>query len=55
MTELAELVDLIEGDNELNVIVFDSANSAFFLAHYDVENDPAKTAALPTGPTGMHP
>ena len=24
------------------------------MAHYDVENDPAKTAALGVGPTGMH-
>ena len=53
--ELSELVDLIERDTELNVIVFDSANPDFFLAHYDTENDPAKTAALPAGPTGMHP
>ena len=53
VTELSELVDLIEHDAELNVIVFGSANPDFFLAHYDVENDPAKTAALPAGPTGM--
>jgi enoyl-CoA hydratase/carnithine racemase len=55
ITELAELVDLIEHDRELNVVVFDSANPDFFLAHYDTENDPGRTAALPAGPTGMHP
>ena len=55
MTELSELVELIERETELNVIVFDSANPDFFLAHYDVENDPGKTAALPAGPTGMPP
>ena len=55
ITELAELVDLIERDRELNVVVFDSANPDFFLAHYDTENDPGRTAALPAGPTGMHP
>lgn len=53
VAELSELVELIERGTELNVIVFDSANPEFFLAHYDVENDPMKTAALPTGPTGM--
>ena len=52
--ELAELVDLIEQDSDLNVVVFDSANPDFYLAHYDVEHDPSRTAALPAGPTGMH-
>jgi enoyl-CoA hydratase/carnithine racemase len=54
VAELAELVGLIEQDPDLNVIVFDSANPDFYLAHYDVEHDPGKTAALPIGPTGMH-
>ncbi|HEY2436571.1 MAG TPA: enoyl-CoA hydratase/isomerase family protein [Solirubrobacteraceae bacterium] len=54
VVELAELVGLIEQDPDLNVVVFDSANSDFFLAHYDVEHDPGKTAALGVGPTGMH-
>ena len=52
--ELAELVGLIEQDSDLNVVVFDSANPDFYLAHYDVEHDPARTAALPAGPTGMN-
>src|SRR5262245_8687084 len=51
--ELSQLVDLIEADAQLNVVTFHSANPEFFLAHYDVEGDPAKTAALPAGPTGM--
>jgi enoyl-CoA hydratase/carnithine racemase len=34
--------------------VFDSANPDFYLAHYDTEHDPARTAALGVGPTGMH-
>ena len=51
--ELSELVDLIERDTQLNVVVFDSANPDFFLAHYDLENDPKRTFALPPGPTGM--
>ena len=52
--ELAELVGLIEADPDLNVVVFDSANPDFFLAHYETEHDPARTAALPPGPVGMH-
>src|SRR5262245_64118722 len=55
VTELSELVDLIEGESELNVVVFESVNPDFFLAHYDTENDPQKTLGLPPGPTGMHP
>ena len=55
VAELAELVELIEQDRDLNAVVFDSANPDFFLAHYDTEGDPAKTVSLPPGPTGMHP
>ncbi len=54
VSELSELVGLIEQDTDLNVVVFDSANPDFYLAHYDTEHDPARTAALPPGPTGMH-
>jgi enoyl-CoA hydratase/carnithine racemase len=35
VAELAELVGLIEEDQDLNVVVFDSANPDFYLAHYD--------------------
>ena len=54
VAELAELVGLIEQDPDLNVVVFDSANPDFYLAHYDTEHDPGRTAALGVGPTGMH-
>jgi enoyl-CoA hydratase/carnithine racemase len=52
--ELAELVGLIEQDADLNVVVFDSANPDFYLAHCDVEHDVSRTAALPSGSTGMN-
>jgi enoyl-CoA hydratase/carnithine racemase len=54
VAELAELVGLIEQDPDLNVVVFDSSNPDFYLAHYDTEHDPSRTAALPRGPTGLH-
>jgi enoyl-CoA hydratase/carnithine racemase len=54
VAELAELVGLIEEDQDLNVVVFDSANPDFYLGHYDMEHDLGRTAALPAGPTGMH-
>ena len=50
VAELAELVGLIEQDPDLNVVVFDSANPDFYLAHYDTEQDPSRTAALPRRP-----
>ena len=53
VAELAELVGLIEQDPDLNVVVFDSANPDFYLAHYDLEDDPSRAAALGVGPTGM--
>jgi enoyl-CoA hydratase/carnithine racemase len=52
--ELAELVGLVEQDPDLNVIVFDSANPDFYLAHYDTERGPGGTVALGGGPTGTH-
>jgi enoyl-CoA hydratase/carnithine racemase len=54
IAELAEVVGLIEQDPDLKVVVFESANPEFYLAHYDTEHDPARTLALGTGPTGMH-
>jgi enoyl-CoA hydratase/carnithine racemase len=53
VAELAEVVGLIEQDPDLNVVVFDSANANFFLAHYDVEHEPGTNAALGSGPTGI--
>jgi enoyl-CoA hydratase/carnithine racemase len=51
--ELAEVVVLVEQDRDLNVVVFDSANPDFYLAHYETEHDPGGTAALAVGPTGV--
>jgi enoyl-CoA hydratase/carnithine racemase len=45
VTELAEVVALIEEDPDLNVVVFDSANPDVYLAHYDPGG---------VGPTVMH-
>jgi enoyl-CoA hydratase/carnithine racemase len=45
VAELAELVGLIEEDPDLNVVVFDSANPDFYLAHHDIEHDPTRMQA----------
>jgi|SRR5882672_2221622 len=53
VAELSDLAGLIEQDPDLNVVVFDSANRDFDLAHYDLENDPCRTQALGVGPTAV--
>jgi enoyl-CoA hydratase/carnithine racemase len=53
VAELAELVELIEEDADLNVVVFNSANPAFYLTQNDTEDDPNATAVSPLGPTGI--
>ena len=53
LAELAELVGLIEEDPDLNVVVFDSANPDFYLAHYDEESHPGRPVTPPAGPTVM--
>lgn len=53
--ELGQLIDRLETDADVKVIVFASEDPEYFLAHYDVLVDKARTAAMPNGPTGMHP
>lgn len=55
IVELAALVSRLESDPGVKVVVFGSADPDFFLAHYDVVADKARTAAMAPGPTGMHP
>ena len=40
VAELSVLACLIEHDPDLNVVVFDSANRNFYLAHYDLGERP---------------
>ncbi|MEU3461267.1 enoyl-CoA hydratase/isomerase family protein [Streptomyces sp. NPDC006733] len=51
MRDLKELLAELESNDTVNVVVFDSANPEFFLAHYDLAADPAIAEALP-GTTG---
>jgi len=55
IAELQHIVSLLEADPEVKVIVFESGDPDFFIAHYDVLVDKARTAAMGKGPTGMHP
>jgi len=47
IVELHRLLDEIEGDNEVAVVLFDSADPDYFLAHYDILADATPFEALP--------
>ena len=53
--ELGELLAEVERDEEPAVLVFNSADPDYFLAHYDIAADPRLVNSLPAGPTGFHP
>lgn len=53
--QLADLLDRMESDPDLTVAVFRSDNPDFFMAHWDLLADRNRVAAMPPGPTGLHP
>src|SRR5437773_6500538 len=53
--ELNEIVTTIETDQDLKVVVFDSAVEGFFLTHYDFLAKVEDTTSLLPGPTGLSP
>src|SRR6476619_5208150 len=53
--ELGELLAEVETNEEPAVLVFNSADPDYLLAHYDIAADPGLVNSLPPGPTGFHP
>ena len=53
--QLGDLVARIEEAPALTVVVFDSWNPDFFMAHWDITADRSLLAAMRPGPTGLHP
>ncbi|MEV4617392.1 enoyl-CoA hydratase/isomerase family protein [Asanoa sp. NPDC049573] len=53
--ELRALLDAAENDPELTVIVFESANPDYFIAHWDLTDDLARLADEPPPVTGQQP
>lgn len=51
MNDLKLLLTELESNDTVNVVLFDSADPDFFIAHYDVEVDNDEAEALPS-PTG---
>jgi enoyl-CoA hydratase/carnithine racemase len=53
--QLNEAITAIETDENVKVVVFDSAVEGFFLTHYDFLAKVEDTTSLPTGPLGLQP
>src|SRR5260370_31471367 len=53
--QLNEVISAIETDEQLKVVVSDSAIPGFFLTHYDFLAKIEDTTRLPLGPTGLQP
>ncbi|GIF49185.1 enoyl-CoA hydratase [Asanoa ferruginea] len=53
--ETRALIDAAEKDPALTVIVFESANPDYFIAHWDLNEDLARLADQPPPVTGQHP
>ena len=53
--QLNEVITALEADEDVKVVVFDSAVEGFFLTHYDFLAKLEDSASLPPGPTGLHP
>jgi len=53
--QLNKVITAIETDEQVRVVVFDSAIEGFFLTHYDFLARIEDTTGLPPGPTGLQP
>jgi enoyl-CoA hydratase/carnithine racemase len=53
--QLAHLISRIEESPSLAVVVFDSANPDYFMAHWDLRVDRRRITAMALGPTNLHP
>jgi enoyl-CoA hydratase/carnithine racemase len=51
--QLEEIVGLLESDERVKVVIFDSAVEGFFLYHYDFLAKPEESAKFPVGRTGL--
>src|SRR6266705_6204568 len=53
--QLNEIITALETDQDVKVVVFDSAVAGFFMTHYDFLARPEDTTSLPPGPSGLGP
>jgi len=55
LPQVNEIITALETDEQVKVVVFDSAVKGFFLIHLDFLAKLDDLARLPPGPTGLHP
>src|SRR5579863_4034631 len=55
LQQVNEIITALETDEQVKVVVFDSAVEGFFLIHLDFLAKLDVLAGLPPGPTGLHP
>ena len=55
LPQVNEIITALETDEQVKVVVFDSAVEGFFLIHLDFIAKLDDLAHLPPGPTGLHP
>src|SRR5258708_36872087 len=55
LPQVGEIITALETDEQVQVVVFDSAVEGFFLIHLDFLAQLDDLAHLPPGPTGLHP
>jgi enoyl-CoA hydratase/carnithine racemase len=53
LPQLNEIITAIEKDEQVKVVVFDSAVDGFFITHYDFLAPLEESAKIPPGPTGL--
>src|SRR6478672_1726958 len=53
VSEIREVVTALESDEEVKVVVFESAVDGFFLNHSDFLADFEDLTSIPQGPTGL--
>ena len=53
--EFQDVIHAIETDNDVRVVVFDSAVDGYFLNHSDFEANLEDLTSMPDGPTGLPP
>jgi enoyl-CoA hydratase/carnithine racemase len=55
LPQVNEIITALETDEQVKVVVFDSAVEGFFLIHLDFLANLDGVTRLPPGPTGLHP
>src|SRR5258708_9071709 len=53
VSEMREIITTVEADEEVKVLVFESAVEGFFLNHSDFIADMKDLTSMPQGPTGL--